>query len=261
MSTASNTAGDYEVYWSRLHDSAQYHPANRFRYWLIASRLRRYLKTGTSVLDMGCGHAGLLARLSSDFPSGHFAGCDISRNVIARNKVQHPEMGFFAADVTAEEFAGQAAGALGRSGFDIVISSEVIEHVENDAALLRNAVAALSPGGYLILTTQSGPRYRVDFELLHHLRHYDRAALEDMVKSAGLDIVEGFNCGFPVLTLQKIIANAMFSTVMKAAASSNRPPAIVRLIMAVMYVLMRVSPKWSGPQIVIVARRAAAVRG
>ena len=252
----SNTVGDYEAYWVRLQESAQYHPANRFRYWLISGRLRRYVKPGMSMLDMGCGHGGLLLRLQADFPAGRFIGCDVSHQVIGHNTAAHPSITFFQADVTAQDFVEKATAATaGRGTFDIVTSSEVIEHVEHDQDLLRNAARVLAPGGCLILTTQSGPRYRVDFELLHHLRHYHRSALEHMVRTAGLKIVEAFNCGFPVLTFQKIAANIMFDRVMRVAASNQRPSALVRLVMRIMYDLMRITPKWAGPQIVIVAMR------
>ncbi len=258
MSSAANTAGDYDVFWSRLQESAQYHPANRFRYWLIAGSLRKYMRQGMSVLDMGCGRASLLLRLRSDFSQGHFVGCDVSDHVIRQDRSDHPEITFFQADVTAADFVQKAQSGSRLRAFDIVISSEVIEHVENDEGLLRNAAALLAPGGYVILTTQSGPRYRLDRELLHHLRHYERSTLEKMATSAGLEIVEAFNCGFPILTMQKIVADAMFDTVMRSAASSGRPPLLVRMIMRVMYDLMRITPKWFGPQIVIVARRPLA---
>ena len=250
----------YEVYWTRLQESARYHPANRFRYALIFSRLKCILKPGMSVLDMGCGDARLIRRLQSAWPQNVFAGCDISQQIIRYNSDEHPGIGFFQADVSSRDFL-EKAFACQANGFDVVISSEVIEHVENDAGLLQNAARILAPGGYLVLTTQSGPRYRVDKELLHHLRHYRRADLETMVRREGLEIVDSFNCGFPVLTLQKMIANAMFDTVMRSAAASTKPPAPVRAVMSVMYVLMRVAPKLSGPQIVLVARRAVASQG
>jgi hypothetical protein len=50
----------------------------------------------------------------------------------------------------------------------------------------------------------------------------------------------------------------MLGTVMRSTASGERPPGIVRAIMLIMYVLMRFSPKWSGPQIFIAARRPEA---
>jgi SAM-dependent methyltransferase len=42
---------------------------------------------------------------------------------------------------------------LGESGFDVVISTEVIEHLFLQAARPRFAASVLKPGGYLIVTT------------------------------------------------------------------------------------------------------------
>ena len=205
---------------------------------------------------MGCGDARLLRHLRSLRPENAFVGCDISNHVVALNARNNPEITFFAADVSADDFA-QRAEAAGANGVDMIVNSEVIEHVENDRGLVANLGRLLKPGGYAILTTQTGPRYRIDLELLHHLRHYDRRELDDMVGGVGLEIVESFNCGFPVLNAQKIVANAMFDTVMKATASSTRPPLLVRIIMNIMYVGMRLSPHGLGPQLVVVVRKKA----
>jgi len=187
MPATSNSSANYEVYWSRLQESARYHPSNRFRYSLLASRLKRYLRPGMSVLDMGCGDARLLLDLKSQWPLGRFAGCDISHTVIDYNRERHPDIGFFQADVSAPGLIDKAAAAGGPSGFDIVISTEVIEHIENNRGLLQNGAALLVPGGIFILTTQSGPRDRIDFELVHHLRYYRRSDLEGLVRCGAGD--------------------------------------------------------------------------
>lgn len=253
---AAPVSAEYEEYWTRLQDSARYHPANRFRYALIARRILKYVDRGKTVLDMGCGDARLLRHLRAMRPHNVFAGCDISSHVVGLNAANNPGIAFFAADVAAADFAARAASA-GAGAVDAIVSSEVIEHVEDDRGLVANLATLLKPGGYAILTTQSGPRYRIDLELLHHLRHYDRRALDGMLRDAGLEIVESFNCGFPVLNLQKIVANAMFDTVIKATATSTRPPLPVRVIMNVMYAAMRLSPHGLGPQLVVVARKPA----
>lgn len=247
---------DYERYWNRLKESARYHPANRFRYTLIANRLKRYVAAFSGVLDMGCGDARLLRYLRTVRPEARFSGCDVSQRVIDIDSREEPLVKFFQADVTAPDFADRARQAVSEPP-DMIVCSEVIEHVEDDDSLLANAATLLAPGGYLVLTTQSGPRYRIDRELLGHLRHYQRGDLERKVRAAGFQIIESFNCGFPVLTAQKIVAEKMFGTVMKATASEGKPPLVVRTIMNLMYAAMIATPLRTGPQLVLVARRSS----
>lgn len=244
----------YEDYWDRLKESARYHPANRFRYSLIVQMLRRHLKPGMRILDMGCGDARLLSYLKGIWPENRFFGCDISNQVVNANRAREKGILFFQADISASDFVDRAR-EHGVEPCDVIVSSEVIEHLENDQGLIKNAIAFLKPGGQLILTTQSGPRYRVDLELLHHLRHYRRCELEAMVLNHGFKVDSSFGCGFPILNLQKILVNLMFGTVMRATASSGKPRVWVRGVMALMYYAMRLAPRVGGPQLVVVARR------
>lgn len=250
----SDSDEQYRIYWERLKEAAQYHPANRYRYALIFSTLRKHLKPDTTVLDMGCGDARLLQHLRNISPKSRFFGSDISYIIVTHDKERIPLITFFQGDVSADTFIA-AANDAGVQYADIIIASEVIEHVHNDITLLTNAATLLSPGGILVLTTQAGRRYRVDLELLHHLRHYDRKLLEQMIRQAGLEIEVSFNCGFPILNIQKFLVNAMFTTVIRAAASSGRPPFIARAAMSIMYTLLRFSPPGLGPQLFIVARK------
>ena len=254
MADPNSTKATYEKYWAAFQESAQYHPANRFRYKLVVSILRRYLRPGMTVVDMGCGDANLLWFLKQRCRGPVYYGCDVSHHVIELNRQQKSGIFFFQADVASPDFLSQAAAA-GVAGCDIVVCSEVIEHVEEDQMVLNNAYGLLKPSGRLILTTQSGPRYRVDLELLHHLRHYDRRCLEQMVIQAGLAIIDSFNCGFPLLTLQKVLVDAVFDWVKRAVASSKRPTRLARGIMAGMYYAMLVSPRMFGPQLVLLGRK------
>ncbi|MDP2318067.1 MAG: methyltransferase domain-containing protein [Acidobacteriota bacterium] len=102
------------------------------------------------VLDIGCGTGELVARLAALFPHAEFVGFDTNRQSIERAQARrHPRCRFECAPFS------DASGS-----FDIVICSEVFEHVlETDALLdtLRDRVAA---GGYLSISTPSGWMYR-----------------------------------------------------------------------------------------------------
>ena len=67
--------------------------------------------------------------------------------------------------------------------FDAAVCVEVIEHVREDEAFLRQITRVLKPGGLLYLTTPNGdyirndpPDYNPD-----HVRHYTRQALTDLL--------------------------------------------------------------------------------
>lgn len=112
----------------------------------VASRLGR---THLSILDYGCGNGDqLTAPLATD---GHkVTGVDMHEPSIAQARARHagPNLTFEVASL----------GDLKTSGpvFDLVICSEVLEHVDEPGPFLRDLRAILAAGGALILTTPNG---------------------------------------------------------------------------------------------------------
>jgi SAM-dependent methyltransferase len=72
---------------------------------------------------------------------------DLSEKAIEIARDRYPGIEFVARDL----FAGPLPG-----GQDLVIASEVIEHVEDQAAFVALLVDAVRPGGYVLLTTPNG---------------------------------------------------------------------------------------------------------
>lgn len=100
------------------------------------------------VLDFGCGSGvHLTLPLAQSFPEVEFLGVDSDAASIAyaREACYAPNLRF-----------APAAALDVDDRFDLIIASEVIEHVESPAGLLRALAARLNPGGRLLLTLPNG---------------------------------------------------------------------------------------------------------
>lgn len=98
-----------------------------------------------TVLDVGCGTGNQLTKpLAEQFPDVRFLGVDSDEGTItfAQETNELPNLSF-ATDITGQ--------------FDLVIASEVLEHVEDPVDFLRSLRSRLAPAeGRLLVTTPNG---------------------------------------------------------------------------------------------------------
>lgn len=94
------------------------------------------------ILDFGCGAGWLTAILGVIGPS---VGVDLSDVAIEQASQRFPHARFVQADIRHFEHPPES--------FDIVVSHEVLEHLEDQEAHLRAALRLLRRGRHLILTT------------------------------------------------------------------------------------------------------------
>jgi len=104
------------------------------------------LNPGTRVLDVGCGNGaacGAFIERGCDV-----VGVDLSEQGIEWARSAHPQGRFelLAADADILQ-------RLDEPPFDLVISTEVVEHLYAPREWARGCFAALKPGGHLICTT------------------------------------------------------------------------------------------------------------
>ncbi|HXQ95126.1 MAG TPA: class I SAM-dependent methyltransferase [Thermoplasmata archaeon] len=111
------------------------------RYRWAAERIR-----GGRVLDVGCGHGFGALLLKGSFRE--YLGVDVDEPAIEwANRIVAPA----APGARFATPAGRPAGL-----FDAVTCFEVLEHVDDPAALLRELRAAVVPGGSVFLSTPNG---------------------------------------------------------------------------------------------------------
>ena len=97
-------------------------------------------------LDAGCGDGRYLAALRADLPE-RIAGVDISERILATASIAVPDAELRQANLEALPFDDDE--------FDLVLCSQVIEHVLDAPAAVRELARVLRPGGVLILSTDN----------------------------------------------------------------------------------------------------------
>jgi len=102
--------------------------------------------TPCTMLDAGCGDGYLAGQFSK---LGHaVTAIDISHEGVALGRAAFPNVTFRVASVTDD-----LHDLSPPSGFDVIVSCEVIEHLYSPNKFLQRAYDLLRPGGLIIITT------------------------------------------------------------------------------------------------------------
>lgn len=229
-------------YWRKM-------AAPRFRVATIIEWLRR--SPPATVVDLGCGGGQLLLEVQREFPTAALCGFDLSAAQIAANQKRQPGVDWQVADLDLPLELGDTH----RGRFHAVVASEIIEHVGDPSALLRNAAALAVPGqGRLILSTQSG-RIGETERRVGHRRHFTCSELEGLLRAAGWEPIRLWRCGFPFHDLSKWVANRRPDRAM--AEYSEKPYGFKQnAVCFLLRLAFRFNSKRWGAQLFAVARRA-----
>ncbi len=153
---------------------------------------------GDRVLDLGCGsgrHAYEAYRRGADV-----VACDADEGelrIVAGMADAMHKAGEAPATAHARPVAGDGtAMPFGDAVFDRVIAAEVLEHIDDDQAALREIARVLRPGGLLAVTVPAWLPERICWRLSDdyhnvsggHVRIYTRPELETKLRRAGLTV-------------------------------------------------------------------------
>jgi SAM-dependent methyltransferase len=141
------------------------------------------------ILEIGAGQGAMGWRLAQ---RGEYVGVEPDRESfeVARQRLQGIP--------NAEVRQGDIANVASTERFDVVCAFEVLEHIADDHAALHAWREHLSPGGHLLVSV---PAHRQRFgpsdEAVGHVRRYDRADLERVLRETGFEViwVRGYGAG------------------------------------------------------------------
>jgi 2-polyprenyl-3-methyl-5-hydroxy-6-metoxy-1,4-benzoquinol methylase len=193
----------YEELWERLPDElAPPDRAPRLRF------ARGEVRGGDRVLDLGCGEGALTAALAG--MGADVLGVEVAQAGGDRARRAHPELGVGVAPIDGPLPCADGA-------FDVVWSSEVIEHVADTARWLSEVRRVLAPGGRLALTTPSHGRLRLlaggierySEPLGDHLHLYSARSLRELLSEFHFTGVAVRAAGGPPLWRRLLLARAV----------------------------------------------------
>jgi SAM-dependent methyltransferase len=154
-------------------------------WWFVARRriLDRVVASldlpfGARILEAGCGTGGNLPMLARH---GEVFAFDVSETA------RHYATASGCAQVALGELPCQIPFAGG--GFDLIMLLDVLEHIEDDGAVLRVLKSRLKPGGRLLITVPALPSlWSYHDDQHHHFRRYRKAELATRVLEGGFEL-------------------------------------------------------------------------
>jgi SAM-dependent methyltransferase len=175
---------DYDELWGHTWGGMQdVGPVHRHTSRIIVREVRPLAPR--SVIDVGCGNGANLEALQRALDMAEVAGVDVSPRAleVARARVR--------GDFTVMDLEHDAPPAR---TFDLVLTSQVIEHVQDDDGFLRKLRAMC--GRHVFVGTMQG-RMRKSEVHIGHLRNYTRSGLEAQMRNAGFEVDKVIEWGFP----------------------------------------------------------------
>ncbi len=179
----------------RMEDRHFWHAArNR---WILRALASAGAGPGSRVLDIGCGGGIVAAALTRDGYA--VTGIDTAEILIRKAHDRCPDATFV---------AGSVADLPARYGpFDVIAMFDVLEHLEDPAALLASGIRCARPGALVIATVPAlRSLHSVVDDLSGHKKRYEPGELPSLLAAAALVEIEEraiFRAILPLIRLSR----------------------------------------------------------
>ncbi|MFZ1994467.1 MAG: methyltransferase domain-containing protein [Solirubrobacteraceae bacterium] len=193
----------YEELWERLPEELDPPDHAPRRQFALANVAR-----GDRVLDLGCGTGDLAADMTG--AGARVTAADVAQAALERAGRRHPELDLRL--VAVDQPLPFDDGA-----YDVVWSSEVIEHVADTARWLSEVRRVLAPRGRVLLTTPSHGRLRLlmggierySEPLGDHLHLYTARSLHELLRDFAFGEIEVRAAAGPPMARRLLLARAV----------------------------------------------------
>jgi hypothetical protein len=226
---------------AQWEDAHRYTPAPRHRRRILLDMMETL--DFRDCLDAGCAQPFLIEEIVRRFRVEGF-GCDISAEVMESSRRTAPGIQFAALDLTRERWPG------GRQ-FDLVVSSEVLEHIADWPSAVKSLVAMTRK--HLLITVPGGKVRAMD-RIVGHYFHFQGPELVAALEQAGCTVTRVRRWGFPVHSLYKRLISALSPETLYQSFSGGSSYSISqRFVSHILYCLFYMNVFNAGDQIIILA--------
>ena len=141
------------------------------------------------ILEVGCSSGFLLRSIRKRFPRAFLMGSDYVSAPLLNLVQEMPDIPLMQFDL--------AKCPLPDKSIDAVVLLNVLEHIEDDTAAMKQVYRILKPGGITVIEVPAGPHlYDAYDKLLMHERRYSFGQLRKLVLGAGFEILTHSHLGF-----------------------------------------------------------------
>jgi len=152
----------------------------RARNELITWALCAYSPDARNFLEVGCGTGFVLSGIAKAYPDIALSGSEIFLAGLAHAAERVPSAHFMQMDARHIPFVNE---------FDAIGTFDVLEHIDEDEAVLAQLRRALKPGGLLLLTVPQHPwLWSAADDYACHVRRYAMGELESKILAQGMRI-------------------------------------------------------------------------
>jgi 2-polyprenyl-3-methyl-5-hydroxy-6-metoxy-1,4-benzoquinol methylase len=139
--TMSEQKKFWDWHWQHWQDRKTVNEWKHRRHEKVLSFVKSVAADRPLILDVGCGPGWYTDKLAA---FGRVTGIDLSEEAISMARSRFPHISFIAGNIYTH--------SLPAGHFEIVVSQEVIDHVEDSVSFVERVSHLLRPGGYLILS-------------------------------------------------------------------------------------------------------------